>query len=105
MLIQAAAITTPNDCSNVLVTATTFRQFEIRRRSSRNGRDSPGQRLGASTVATIVTLALFLILAAMGIGKGDEVITNGGILGKVTNVGEDFMDVQVAEGVVRIRPK
>lgn len=34
------------------------------------------------------------------LAKGDEVITNGGILGKVTNVGEDFMDVQVAEGVV-----
>ena len=31
--------------------------------------------------------------------KGDEVITNGGLLAKVTDVGENFMTCQVAENV------
>ena len=30
---------------------------------------------------------------------GEEVITNGGLLGKVTNVGEQFLSVKIAEGV------
>ncbi len=33
------------------------------------------------------------------LGKGDEVVTTGGILGKVTNVGENFVTVEVADGV------
>lgn len=33
------------------------------------------------------------------IAKGDEVITNGGTLGKVTGVGESFITVEVATGV------
>jgi len=31
--------------------------------------------------------------------KGDEIITNGGLLGKVTKVGEDFLSVHLADGV------
>ena len=31
--------------------------------------------------------------------KGDEVITNGGLLAKVTNVGDNFLTCQVAENV------
>ena len=30
---------------------------------------------------------------------GTEVITNGGILGKVTEVGDNFVSVEIAEGV------
>lgn len=30
---------------------------------------------------------------------GDEVVTNGGIAGKVTKVGEQFVSVEAAEGV------
>lgn len=33
------------------------------------------------------------------LSKGDEVITSGGILGKVTNVSADYVTVEVAEGV------
>ncbi len=33
------------------------------------------------------------------ISKGDEVMTSGGILGKVTVVNEDYISVSVAEGV------
>ncbi|MBF0470290.1 MAG: preprotein translocase subunit YajC [Gammaproteobacteria bacterium] len=30
---------------------------------------------------------------------GDEVVTNGGILGKVSRVGDDFIGVELADGV------
>jgi len=33
------------------------------------------------------------------LSKGDEVITNGGIAGKISKVSEDFIRVEVAEGV------
>ena len=31
--------------------------------------------------------------------KGDEIITNGGLLGKITKVGEDFLSLSIADGV------
>jgi preprotein translocase subunit YajC len=34
-----------------------------------------------------------------GLSTGDEVVTNGGLLGKITNVGESFVSVEVAKGV------
>ena len=34
------------------------------------------------------------------IGKNDEVLTNGGFLGKVTKIGDNYISVQLAEGVV-----
>lgn len=33
------------------------------------------------------------------LSKGDEVITNGGIAGKITKVTEDFVAMEIAEGV------
>lgn len=33
------------------------------------------------------------------LAKGDEVVTNGGLLGRVTNVGESFITVKIAENV------
>jgi len=33
------------------------------------------------------------------LSKGDEVVTNGGIAGKITKVSEDFIAVEVANGV------
>jgi preprotein translocase subunit YajC len=33
------------------------------------------------------------------IAKGDEVVTNGGLAGKVTSIGEAYATVEVAEGV------
>lgn len=35
-----------------------------------------------------------------GLAKGDEVVTNGGLLGRITGVGDNFVEVQLAEGVV-----
>lgn len=31
--------------------------------------------------------------------KGDEVVTNGGVLGKITEVGENFISVEIADNV------
>lgn len=31
--------------------------------------------------------------------KGDEVVTNGGVLGKITDVDENFVTVEIASGV------
>jgi preprotein translocase subunit YajC len=33
------------------------------------------------------------------LAKGDEVVTSGGILGRVTDVGETFASVEIAEGI------
>src|SRR5512140_1710005 len=33
------------------------------------------------------------------LGKGDEVITSGGMVGRVTELGENFIEVEIAEGV------
>ena len=34
-----------------------------------------------------------------GLSKGDEVITNGGILGKITEVSEQYATVEIADNV------
>ncbi|MDX1452076.1 MAG: preprotein translocase subunit YajC [Oleiphilaceae bacterium] len=34
-----------------------------------------------------------------GLSKGDEVVTSGGVAGKVTKVTDDFVMLEVAEGV------
>ena len=34
-----------------------------------------------------------------GISKGDEVMTSGGLLGKVSKVNDDYIAIMVAEGV------
>jgi preprotein translocase subunit YajC len=33
------------------------------------------------------------------LNKGDEVITNGGLLGKITNVSEDFVTLELADNL------
>ncbi|MCG5499810.1 preprotein translocase subunit YajC [Ectothiorhodospira lacustris] len=35
-----------------------------------------------------------------GLNKGDEIVTNGGLVGKITQVTENFIKVEVSEGVV-----
>lgn len=34
-----------------------------------------------------------------GLSKGDEVLTSGGILGRITKVSDDYVTVEVSEGV------
>ena len=33
------------------------------------------------------------------IGKGDEIVTNGGVLGKIVEVGEQYLTIEIADGV------
>ncbi len=33
------------------------------------------------------------------LAKGDEVATNGGILGRITSVGESFIEIEISENV------
>ena len=33
------------------------------------------------------------------LAKGDEVVTNGGLLGRISNVGESFVEVEISEGL------
>ena len=34
------------------------------------------------------------------IAKGDEVVTNGGLLGRVVKVGDNFVELELAEGMI-----
>ncbi|HYQ71861.1 MAG TPA: preprotein translocase subunit YajC [Gammaproteobacteria bacterium] len=33
------------------------------------------------------------------LAKGDEIVTNGGLLGRITKVGDNFVELEVSEGV------
>jgi preprotein translocase subunit YajC len=33
------------------------------------------------------------------LAKGDEIVTNGGLVGKVTQVGENFVSVEIADNI------
>jgi preprotein translocase subunit YajC len=33
------------------------------------------------------------------LAKGDEIVTNGGLLGRISKVGDNFVELEVAEGV------
>ena len=33
------------------------------------------------------------------VAKGDEIVTNGGLLGKITNVGDHFITVEIADNI------
>ena len=33
------------------------------------------------------------------IGKGDEIVTNGGVLGKIVELGEQYLTIEIADGV------
>ena len=32
--------------------------------------------------------------------KGDEIVTGGGVLGRITEVGDDFISLEIANGIV-----
>ncbi len=34
------------------------------------------------------------------LAKGDEVVTGGGVLGRITEVGNDFISIEIADGIV-----
>ena len=43
-------------------------------------------------------------LMVQALAKGDEVVTNGGLLGRISKVGDNFLTVEVADGLeVRVQ--
>ena len=34
-----------------------------------------------------------------GLGKGDEIVTSGGVYGRIVEVGDSFLKVEIAKGV------
>lgn len=76
---------------------------------------APAQQAGDpvfSLVFMVVIFAVFYLLLIRpqakrvkehkklveSLSKGDEVLTNGGILGKITDVGDNFLTVEIAKG-------
>jgi preprotein translocase subunit YajC len=72
----------------------------------------PGGQFGfILTMVTFVVIFYFLLIRPQQkkakehqaliskVGVGDEVVTTGGILGKVTEVGDSFITIQVDENV------
>ncbi|MBT8141615.1 MAG: preprotein translocase subunit YajC [Gammaproteobacteria bacterium] len=75
----------------------------------------PGQT-GSSSMSLIMIFVIFIVFYFLllrpqqkqhkqhkkmveALGAGDEVITNGGLLGKISKVGEQFLTVKIADGV------
>ena len=71
---------------------------------------------GDSTFSFIMLIALFAVFyfvlirpqskrqkehkaMVASLSKGDEVVTNGGLLGKITNIGDSFVTIEVADGM------
>jgi preprotein translocase subunit YajC len=77
---------------------------------------SEGGLLGMLPLLLIFVLFYFMLIRPQtkrakehknmvaALAKGDEVVTNGGLLGRITDVGESFLTVSIADGVeVRVQ--
>lgn len=72
---------------------------------------SDGGLLGMLPLLLIFVLFYFMLIRPQtkrakehknmveALAKGDEVVTNGGLLGRVSDVGESFLTVRIADGV------
>ena len=72
---------------------------------------SQGGLLGMLPLLLIFVLFYFMLIRPQtkrakehknmveAMSKGDEIVTNGGLLGRVTEVGESFLTVRIADGV------
>lgn len=73
--------------------------------------DAGGGLLGLLPFVLIIVVFYFLLIRPQqkrtkqhremvtNLKKGDEVVTNGGTLGRITDVGENFITLEVAEGI------
>ena len=76
------------------------------------GDPAGGGLLGLLPFVLIIVVFYFLLIRPQqkrqkqhkemvaNLSKGDEVVTNGGTLGKITDVGENFITLEVATGVL-----
>lgn len=74
--------------------------------------DAGGGLLGLLPFVLIIVVFYFLLIRPQqkrqkqhkemvgNLKKGDEVVTNGGTLGRITDVGENFLTLEVADGVM-----
>ncbi len=70
----------------------------------------PNQLMGFLPLILIFVVFYFLLIRPQtkrakeqkamiaALAKGDEVVTNGGLLGKITKVGESFVQIEIAPG-------
>lgn len=75
------------------------------------GDPAGGGLLGLLPFVLIIVVFYFLLIRPQqkrqkqhkemvaNLSKGDEVVTNGGALGKITDVGENFVTLEIAAGV------
>jgi preprotein translocase subunit YajC len=75
------------------------------------GQSADGGLLGLLPLLLIFVLFYFMLIRPQSkrakehknmvaaLSKGDEVVTNGGLLGRVSEVGDSFLTVRVADGV------
>ena len=74
--------------------------------------DSPFGSLGSMLPLVLMFVVLYFVMIrpqmkrqkeakAMidALAKGDEVVTTGGMIGKITKIGESFLSVEIASGV------
>lgn len=75
------------------------------------GQSSESGLLGMLPLLLIFVLFYFMLIRPQAkrakelknmvaaLAKGDEIVTNGGLLGRINEVGESFLSVQIADGV------
>jgi preprotein translocase subunit YajC len=74
--------------------------------------DSPFGNLGTMLPLVLMFVVLYFVMIRPqmkrqkehktmidALAKGDEVVTTGGVLGKITKMGESFVGVEIANGV------
>jgi preprotein translocase subunit YajC len=76
-----------------------------------SGGDTPSTILGLLPLALMFVVLYFVMIRPQlkrqkehkamvaAIGKGDEVVISGGVLGRVAKLGETYLHVEVADGV------
>ncbi len=75
------------------------------------GADAPSTLQGLLPMVALFVIFYFLLIRPQqkrqkehknmvsGLAKGDEVVTMGGVLGKITEIDENFITLEVAKGV------
>lgn len=85
--------------------------FFIQTAMATNGADTPSIWTSMLPLIIIFVVFYFLLIRPQtkrqkehrklveALNTGDEVVTGGGVLGRITNVGEQFITVEIADGV------
>jgi preprotein translocase subunit YajC len=64
--------------------------------------DSPFGSLGSMLPLVLMFVVLYFVMIRPQMKRqkeGDEVVTSGGMIGKITKIGESFLSVEIATGV------